>query len=891
MSIRKKSFYPLILVLSLATFLSSCGGGGGQAPAGPSTKVSVITGVVSDGPVKNARVFLDINHNGIYDEGEPFSITNDRGEYRIEYILESGTDYLLIAEGSSALQTEDPIDNPADGSNLTFVMFVKMTSAGNRNSEPFSAAYGQDLNPWTFKNYLKQLDTSVGGIVDPDVKAILESSGTSQEIFKQTIKDKQAALNTTIQQVAGVFKSSNDQKDLESTMTELSMDRKAMLNFSDKNIADLSGSLAYQNKTIAKIGDMVISKPLEKATEDDVIITAMNTPENSQIVGLAVKPGTLSNYDVSVTPFLNILEIPEFAQIKAQNYSVLLGGDITALDFNGNKDYNQTLDTVAVIDLRGGLVIAAEPGVVEGFDYLYFDGSLWVNGGPFTSPMTIKTSPFVVVKQNSLIEKAVNIEGLSLLQNPVVVVKGYYAGDSAKTSVVLDAVFVSQPSDSVDMKIPENFIISEVVVVDTELSKLTTENKASVTIAVSDSDEISTVSTSVSEGKIKFILHQDLYLALKDGNQEQDFPGLGVYIDTRTVYRGIDMFLNLDFNSTVKQIINENVNRYLDPDTAPSFYSGNGDFEGVTINTADRVIKVTLDQVVGGEKIADITLTWSFDRNKVVRSYTRNYTSGDRKGSTYSSVYTYSTATKLTNVVFQESVNEIYVSTSGYSQRLTASYEGTAIYERDSTDSSLKRLVSAKFDQKHSEWNSLSKQTNTVNGLVTMEEINATEGKLTFTGHYSLFLPSYSIVSGAFTATGVTYAKGYSTQDSTYFNNNTLATAQVIFTSHRDYLDYTIKTNQSWIIGMWSGTFTDSCDEDNLSGQMSMSITAIEATWWGQSNDMSRNYGTSVEIYGEAVRLKDDGSIWSNGVKIDDTRIEGNWSSKGCQGSFILNKT
>lgn len=876
----KTSLYVFMLILGLATFAVGCGGGGGGvSPAGPSTKVSIITGIVSDGPINNARVFLDLNHNGKYEEGEPFSITTDKGEFKIEYILDSGTDYLIVAEGSSALMTEDLKDNPADGTNLTFVMFLKMTAIGSRNSESVSAVYRQDVTPVTFRNYLK---ANFDGIDDTNIQNIIESSDTDgATIFKNTIKDKKIELTTTAQLVGTMVKSSNDNKDLGSTITELSVASDSQMNFSDKAIADLANSFEYKNKTFAKIGDIVIAKPLQKVSAADVIITNMFAVETNQGMTLTVKPSTLSNYSVSVTRYQSILEIPEFSQIKGNNYSVVLGGDITCRDNNGVKDNNQTL----------GAWITSGSGAYDDLEYLYFNGSLWVNGGQVNTSMTIKTAPFVIVKKNSVIEKTINVTGLSLMANPVVVVKGYYSKAVTRTSVALDAVALSQISDNLSVKIPENFIISEVVVVNTELRNITADKKVSMTIAVTDSDQTTTVSTSLSMGKTKFILNQDVFSTLKDGNQEQDFPGLGSFIDTKMVYRGVDMFLGLNINDSVKQIINENANRYLDPTIMPTFYSGTGKFDGVTIDSAQKIISVTLVETDQGGKVADIRLTWSFAKNKVVRSYKKYSIGGDKKGSTYDSIYTYSTGTDLANVVFLESIYEIYVSTSGYTQQVSASYEGTAIYERNIVDNSIKRLISAKFDQKHSESNSFTKQTNTIVGLVTMKEINTTEGNLDFNGQYSLFLLSYGLVSGTVTVADLKYAEGYNTYDRTYYNNNTLNEAKVLFTSQSDYLDYTVAKNPSWIKGIWGGEFTDSCSENNLNGQLSMSVTDTTATWWGQSYDMSRNYGTAVEVYGASVRLKDDTALWANGVKISDTRIEGSWLLKGCKGSFVLDKT
>ena len=60
------------LLASIPLLLIGCGGGGGGSGGGSDTVQKVaVAGTVMDGYLKNARVFLDLNDNGVYDSGIP----------------------------------------------------------------------------------------------------------------------------------------------------------------------------------------------------------------------------------------------------------------------------------------------------------------------------------------------------------------------------------------------------------------------------------------------------------------------------------------------------------------------------------------------------------------------------------------------------------------------------------------------------------------------------------------------------------------------------------------------------------------------------------------------------------------------------------------------------
>jgi len=83
--------------LITAAVLTACGGGGnGSTPAAVTTTLS---GVVADGYLKDVKVYLDLNKNGVGDAGEPFAVTDANGAYTITGItVGDESKYPIVAE-------------------------------------------------------------------------------------------------------------------------------------------------------------------------------------------------------------------------------------------------------------------------------------------------------------------------------------------------------------------------------------------------------------------------------------------------------------------------------------------------------------------------------------------------------------------------------------------------------------------------------------------------------------------------------------------------------------------------------------------------------------------------------------------------------------------------
>ena len=84
----------MLAMASTAVLLAACGGGGGGGGGGgsaPLVSANQLTGVVVDGYLQGATVFLDMNRNGVQDAGEPSTTTDLNGRYALDYSEVTGS--------------------------------------------------------------------------------------------------------------------------------------------------------------------------------------------------------------------------------------------------------------------------------------------------------------------------------------------------------------------------------------------------------------------------------------------------------------------------------------------------------------------------------------------------------------------------------------------------------------------------------------------------------------------------------------------------------------------------------------------------------------------------------------------------------------------------------
>ncbi|SEA06890.1 Ig-like domain-containing protein [Desulfuromusa kysingii] len=96
-----------LFALSSLCLLSACGGGGGGGDSSGTSKaaddasspvVTMLTGKVADGYLREARVFLDRNNNHAYDNGEPTTQSTSGGSYQLDVSPGEGDLYPVVAQ-------------------------------------------------------------------------------------------------------------------------------------------------------------------------------------------------------------------------------------------------------------------------------------------------------------------------------------------------------------------------------------------------------------------------------------------------------------------------------------------------------------------------------------------------------------------------------------------------------------------------------------------------------------------------------------------------------------------------------------------------------------------------------------------------------------------------
>ena len=88
----------------------SSGSGGNSGGSGGGGSGNIVSGVVVDGYLSNAKVFLDINKNGAFDSGEPSSTTDSNGKYSLAATPAqlASAPIVVTVEAGTATDQDDP---------------------------------------------------------------------------------------------------------------------------------------------------------------------------------------------------------------------------------------------------------------------------------------------------------------------------------------------------------------------------------------------------------------------------------------------------------------------------------------------------------------------------------------------------------------------------------------------------------------------------------------------------------------------------------------------------------------------------------------------------------------------------------------------------------------
>lgn len=470
---------PLVLATSTIVFLSACGGGGGSISS-PITKVS---GTVTDGPIKNALVYIDENLNGQLDYidnntnstldfgvdsvTEYYTFTDADGKYTIQGILDNNKEYMVVVEGSSAYGTEDQEDNASDGTNLTFKMFnLLKTTTSSDTSKYAGGQYNVDHNANLFKDTLKTLDEktfnsiSNSGSYTGVKNFINDTSSDNTVLFQKYIKSTATTpINTQITTLQGevvtYLDKQNDEQQPTVTNNLLGLGSDSLLATSSSTSNSLIDSSLTQKSTIGS--NYTFSKKVDSST----LYEETNSGSYSYI----------TKYD-------NILQIPGFETLQNQGYSFVSGADI--------KTNNTTGDVLDILNnLLKEVSFTNQTGVV-----LYqYNGTSWnqigttfdivLNEIDSTIKASMTLNPFIILEDNTSNQttKTLDVTEFSSYSNPLVVVKN-------TKGEIIDYVEVS--GNSVNINYDSSETVGSVVVLSEDFKETTNSESLAVSLKVTE---------------------------------------------------------------------------------------------------------------------------------------------------------------------------------------------------------------------------------------------------------------------------------------------------------------------------------------------------------------------------------------------------------------------
>lgn len=150
----KRRTWAFMLTAALSTMLGACSSGGGTTAITP-TGTSV-SGVVADGYLGGAKVFIDKNNNKKWDTGEPFATTGTDGTYTLTNVAAADLAFPIVVEVpttavdadrgpvTQAYTLQAPAGNATFISPLTTLVQQKVESTGVTPAQA-EAAVKQDL--------------------------------------------------------------------------------------------------------------------------------------------------------------------------------------------------------------------------------------------------------------------------------------------------------------------------------------------------------------------------------------------------------------------------------------------------------------------------------------------------------------------------------------------------------------------------------------------------------------------------------------------------------------------------------------------------------------------------------------------------------------------------
>ena len=279
-----KKYLSTGLALSVILALANCGGGGDSTSTTIPTN-AITSGTASDGYLSGSNVCFDVNINGVCDNGEPATITDINGSYRLEIpqtVLESAPNAPLLVTGGIDIDSKSPL-----------IGSLRAPFATNTNITPLSTmahSLIKDKNISVDEAYQQVADAlglTFEEVQSDPVKLALENNNTK-------VIAASMALNNIVTSLAEVAKTTGETSDAgtlaDSIYNSLSnaIESAAASNDTNKSVAnifiiateDTNSTLPHSVKEAAKLAPTIETQ----------VNTALNTHES--LSDAAVVTGT-----------------------------------------------------------------------------------------------------------------------------------------------------------------------------------------------------------------------------------------------------------------------------------------------------------------------------------------------------------------------------------------------------------------------------------------------------------------------------------------------------------------------------------------------------------------------------------------------------------------------
>ncbi|NGZ14125.1 hypothetical protein HGG78_10310 [Vibrio aestuarianus] len=222
----------LISIVIIVGGLTACGGGdsGSSTPA-PAPQTKTLQGVAIDGYISGATAFLDINYNGVLDEGEPSSITDNEGNYQLSLTGSNSDcmDYapIVVNVPIGAIDADSPNSPITEPYQLVFPPVMTVSSELQiKSTTPLTTVLWNEIQAdlhegglnscSALKQAVNTQDSIIRNVREHDFRIANRYNIAVEDLYGDFVKDQNAELyNLAQKMMPAIKKSYQETKDIQ----------------------------------------------------------------------------------------------------------------------------------------------------------------------------------------------------------------------------------------------------------------------------------------------------------------------------------------------------------------------------------------------------------------------------------------------------------------------------------------------------------------------------------------------------------------------------------------------------------------------------------------------------------------------------------------------------